>query len=100
MRGNYVKKAGRLDLSELAVVTPYGKVEGNGPITDLAGTPRFDLKGTLSPDWKVLTDLLAKKVEPNASIAGTPRAGSSRARFRARARARRTCSPRSRARSG
>ena len=74
MRGNYVKKAGRLDLSELAVVTPYGKVEGNGPITDLAGTPRFDLKGTLSPDWKVLTDLLAKKVEPNASIAGTPRA--------------------------
>ena len=27
----------------------------------------------LSPDWKVLTDLLAQKVEPNASITGSLR---------------------------
>lgn len=74
VRGIYAKQAGRLDLSELALVTPYGKVEGAGPIDGLPGTPRFDLKGTLSPDWQVLTDLLAKKVEPNASIMGTPRA--------------------------
>ena len=100
MRGNYVKKAGRIDLSELAVVTPYGKVEGNGPITDLAGTPRFDLKGTLSPDWKVLTDLLAKKVEPNASIAGTPRRGGSRARFRPASGAKDLLASTRRARSG
>jgi translocation and assembly module TamB len=54
-------------------VTPFGQVEGAGPVTDLAGTPRFDLKGTLSPDWKALSELLARKLEPNASITGSPR---------------------------
>ena len=54
-------------------MTPYGQIEGAGPVTDLARTPRFDLRGTLSPDWKALSELLARKVEPNASITGSPR---------------------------
>ncbi len=74
VRGTVARKLERLDFSELAVVTPYGQIEGAGPVTDLAGTPRFDLRGTLSPDWKALSELLARKVEPNASITGSPRA--------------------------
>jgi translocation and assembly module TamB len=64
----------RLDVSELAVVTPYGRLEGAGPVTNLATEPHVDLRGTLSPDWKVLTDLLARRFEPKASISGSPRA--------------------------
>jgi translocation and assembly module TamB len=55
-------------------VTPFGSVEGSGPVTDLRGSPSFDLKGMISPDWKVLSERLAREVEPNASISGSPRA--------------------------
>ena len=48
-------------------------IEGAGSATGLSGTPAFDLKGMFSPDWQALTDLLARKVEPNASISGGPR---------------------------
>ena len=61
-------------MSELAVVSPWGRIEGAGSATGLSGTPAFDLKGMFSPDWQALTDLLARKVEPNASISGGPRA--------------------------
>jgi translocation and assembly module TamB len=73
VRGKLARKFDRLDLSELAVVTPYGRVDGSGSLADLRGSPRFDLKGMLNPDWKALSNLLAKKVEPNASIVGSPR---------------------------
>ena len=73
VRGTIARKFERLDISELAVVTPYGQIEGAGPVTDLAGTPRFDLHGMLSPDWKALSELLARKIEPKASITGSPR---------------------------
>ena len=74
VRGTVARKFERLDLAELAVVTPYGQIDGAGPVTDIANVPRFDLHGSLSPDWKALTELLARKVEPNASITGSPRA--------------------------
>jgi translocation and assembly module TamB len=64
----------RIDLSELAIVTPYGKLEGAGPVTSLGADPQVDLRGSLSPDWKVLSDLLARRVEPKASVSGSPRA--------------------------
>ena len=73
VRGTIAGKLERLDLTEMAVVTPYGQIQGAGLVTDLAGTPRFDLSGTLSPDWETLTELLAQKVEPKASITGSPR---------------------------
>ena len=34
----------------------------------------LDLKGSLNPDWQAIQSLLAQKVEPNARIAGRPRA--------------------------
>ncbi len=74
VRGAIAGKLERFDIAEMTVVTPYGQVTGAGPVTDLAGTPRLDLHGMLSPDWKVISDLLAQKVEPHASIAGMPRA--------------------------
>jgi translocation and assembly module TamB len=74
IRASYLKKLDRVDVAELAVITPYGRIEGAGPISEIASAPRLDLKGTLSPDWRVLTDLLKRKVEPNASVSGTPRA--------------------------
>ncbi|MFO0891836.1 MAG: hypothetical protein U0790_22200 [Isosphaeraceae bacterium] len=72
-RARLAAKLDRLDLSELAVVTPYGKVDGSGLVSDLKGSPHFDLKGMVTPDWKVLSEQLASKVEPNASIDGTSR---------------------------
>ncbi|MGC8642454.1 MAG: hypothetical protein ACP5XB_21545 [Isosphaeraceae bacterium] len=63
----------RLELSELAVVTPYGRLEGSGQVKDLTGSPSFDLSGVVTPDWKALTETLAREVEPKASISGAPR---------------------------
>lgn len=73
LRAGYSRKLDRLDMPELAVVSPWGRIEGAGSATGLSGTPAFDLKGMFSPDWQALTDLLARKVEPNASITGRPR---------------------------
>jgi translocation and assembly module TamB len=74
LRGRLGKKLERLDFSELAIVTPYGRAEGAGSVLDVASEPRFDLKGMLSPDWKALTRLMAARIEPGASISGSPRA--------------------------
>jgi translocation and assembly module TamB len=62
----------QLELAEIAAETPYGHLQGAGPVANLLGTPTVDIHGTLSPDWKVLTDLLASKVEPKASVRGMP----------------------------
>ncbi len=73
VRAGYSRKLDQLDMSELAVVSPWGRIEGAGAVTGLSATPAFNLKGMFSPDWQALTDLLARKVEPNASISGGPR---------------------------
>ncbi len=73
VRGLLTSKLDRLEIAKLEVVTPYGRLDGAGPVHDLAGHPRFDLRGSLAPDWKALTDLLAERVEPGASISGSPR---------------------------
>jgi translocation and assembly module TamB len=69
-RATLATKAKRLELAELAVVTPYVRAEGAGTIHKLGDTPEVDLKGNVSPDWDGLTKMLASKVEPNASISG------------------------------
>ncbi|WP_165234984.1 hypothetical protein [Aquisphaera insulae] len=76
VRGKVAAKLDRVDLTELGLVTPYGRIQGGGTIAELKAEPKLDLKGTLSPDWKVLSELLAKKVEPNASMSGSDRAWS------------------------
>jgi len=60
----------RFDLTDLAIKLPYLQVDGAGAIRNLTGKPQLDLKGTLNPDWRALTTLLAEEVEPNARIAG------------------------------
>jgi hypothetical protein len=62
-----------LDLGDLAFEIPYVHVEATGAIRNLTGKPELDLKGTLSPDWGALTNLLAAEIEPDARIAGRPR---------------------------
>ena len=74
VRARVAPKLERIDFTELAILTPYGRIEGGGPVTDLRGSPSFDLRGTLSPDWKALSERLANDLEPNASISGSPRA--------------------------
>ncbi len=66
----YDPRSDRLDLNKVAVKLPYAQVEGNGAIRNLGGKPLLDLKGTLNPDWRGLSALLAREVEPDARIAG------------------------------
>jgi hypothetical protein len=56
---------------ELAV--PYARIGGGGRIETAAGARRFDLKGSLAPDWEAIQANLRRDVEPNARIAGRPR---------------------------
>ncbi len=66
----YDPHSDRLDLTKLAVTLPYVQVEGGGAIRNLAGKFQLDLEGTVNPDWRALTALLAREVEPSARIAG------------------------------
>ncbi|QEH38289.1 hypothetical protein OJF2_68870 [Aquisphaera giovannonii] len=76
LRGKVLGKLESVDLAEIGLITPYGRIQGGGTVADLKSEPKLDLKGTLSPDWTVLSDLLARKVEPNASMSGSDRAWS------------------------
>ena len=72
--GGYTPSNDRLELTELTLKAPYLQAEGAGVVRDLTGRTDLDLKGSLNPDWKAIEALLARKVEPNARIAGRPRA--------------------------
>ncbi len=69
----YTPRSDQLQLTEITLKAPYLQVEGAGVVRDLASRADVDLKGSLSPDWKAIQALLARKVEPNARIAGRPR---------------------------
>ncbi len=70
----YTPRLDQLQLTELTLKAPYLQLEGAGAIHELTGQPRVDLKGSLNPNWAAIQSLLAQKVEPNARIAGRPRA--------------------------
>ena len=53
---------------------PYLTIQGDGIVRDLTTRAEVDLKGSLNPDWDAISTLLARNVEPNARIAGRPRA--------------------------
>jgi len=73
LNATYAPRSDRLELSEMGVKAPYVQIEGSGSVGDLTSLPRVDFKGSLSPDWAKLNDLLARKIEPNARLAGRPR---------------------------
>ena len=76
IQGKLAQRLDRLELTSVALQTPYGQLTGAGLVTDLPGIPQLDIHGTLSPDWRVLTNLLASNVEPRASVHGTASAWS------------------------
>ncbi len=73
MKGLYQADADRLELAELILASRYATLEASGHLSELGGRRLADLKGTLTPDWKTINDLLAERVEPRARIAGKPR---------------------------
>lgn len=73
LHASYDPHSDRLDLTEVGLTLPFFRVRGAGVIGDLTGKSQLDLKGTLDPDWRALTALLADRVEPKARIAGQPR---------------------------
>jgi translocation and assembly module TamB len=74
VKASYKPGADQLDLAELGLRAPYIALEGAGVVRDLTSRPEVELQGELSPDWDAIRTLLAQKVEPNARIAGRPRA--------------------------
>lgn len=63
----------RLDVSEVVFASPYATLEGSGRIEELNGRRLADLRGRLTPDWKVINTMLAERVEPRARLSGQAR---------------------------
>jgi len=63
----------RLNIAELALVAPHVRAGGAGTVSELGPEPVVDLKGMLTPDWESLTELLATRIEPGATIRGRSR---------------------------
>ena len=74
VNAGYTPRSDLLEVTELTVKAPNIQVDGSGVVRDLTRGPQLDLKGSLDLDWKAVRTLLASKVEPNANIAGRPRA--------------------------
>jgi translocation and assembly module TamB len=73
VQGVYRRPADRLDISEFVLSSNYATVEAAGSVDDVRDKFRVDVRGSLTPDWKVLNALLARRVEPRAHLSGQPR---------------------------
>jgi translocation and assembly module TamB len=73
LNATYAGKTDQLDVSELALVSPYATLEGAGRVRGLGGEPEVDLRGRLAPDWEAINRMLADRVEPGARLSGKPR---------------------------
>jgi translocation and assembly module TamB len=60
------------NVNRLTLESSLVQIEGAGALRDPSGASQLDLKGTLNLDWDALTSILAKRVEPDARIAGRP----------------------------
>ncbi len=74
LKANYARRSDRLEITELGLRAPCLTAQGDGVVRDLTTRGELDLKGSLDPDWDAISKLLARNVEPNARIAGRPRA--------------------------
>jgi translocation and assembly module TamB len=73
VNGLYSSRSDQLRVTELALEAPLVAIAGAGTVERLTDAAELDFKGSLSPDWGALSDLLARRVEPNAHVAGRPR---------------------------
>lgn len=69
-KANYQPGRDRLGLDEIVLASRYATLEASGQVSDLKAARRAELLGTLTPDWKAISALLAERIEPGASISG------------------------------
>ena len=72
-RAGYVVDANRFDFSKLIVASRYARIEAEGSLGEPDGRRVINMKGTLTPNWEILSGLLRQSVEPNATLAGESR---------------------------
>jgi hypothetical protein len=72
LQARYAPQSDRLEISDLAMTTPYARLDGSGTIQTVMTAPQVDLSGSIDPDWPALESRLVREVEPNARIAGRP----------------------------
>ena len=63
----------RLDIADLSLITPWGTVHADGQMDRLGRESLVDVKGTLAPDWKALSAVVAEQLEPGAKVTGQAR---------------------------
>lgn len=62
----------RIQLSELTLASSYATVEVSGGLSGRNDERQLELNGTISPGWGALSRLVARRVDPRASLAGKP----------------------------
>jgi translocation and assembly module TamB len=73
LQATYRKSSDQLEVSELVVSSSYATLEASGRLDDMHGRQVADVRGSLTPDWKALNELLKSRIEPGAYLAGQPR---------------------------
>ena len=68
--GIYEPELDRLSTEVIRLVTRYATIDSKGTIDSLTTKRIADLQGTLTPDWKSLTTILASATAPGASLTG------------------------------
>jgi hypothetical protein len=71
-RATYSPEAGRLDLADLDLSSRYGRIHGAGRLDGHNGPFRYELSGSIDPEWDALAKRLAERVEPGAKLSGEP----------------------------
>jgi translocation and assembly module TamB len=71
--GTYQPGSDRLEVADLALVTRYAGLTASGRLDEPTGRRAADLRGTLTPNWPVLSATAAEAVEPGMRLTGGPR---------------------------
>ena len=71
--GSYDPRNDQLSTEVIRLVTRYATIDANGTISEVSSKRVAALQGTLAPDWKSLSTILAASTAPGASLEGGPR---------------------------
>ncbi len=72
LKAGYRETDGRLNLASFRLEGPYGNIEASGTLDDLVGRRLADLRGTITPDWSRVGDVLTDLTEPEARLEADP----------------------------